>query len=72
MYPAELFCIVEFQSELTIKLGKEDFDSSALSFLGHVNDHLFLLDRAVRHLEFDLVGGKRIRLHLSGDVPTVT
>ena len=48
--------MVEFQSELIIELGKEDFDSSALSFLGHVNDHLFLLARAVRHLELDLVG----------------
>ena len=69
---SKVFCIVEFQSELITELGKEDFDSSALSFLGHVHDHLFLLVRAVRYFELDLVGGKQIRLHLSADVPTVT
>ena len=64
--------MVDFQSELITALGKEDFDSSALSILGHVNDHLFLLVRAERHLEFDLICGKQIRLHPSADVPTVT
>ncbi len=45
-----------FQSKLFTELGKENFDSSTLSFLGHINDHLFLLVREERHLELDLVG----------------
>ena len=66
------FCMVEFQSELIIELGKEDFDSSALSFLGHVNDHLFLPVRAVRHLEPYLVVGNKNRLYNPGVVTMVT
>jgi hypothetical protein len=62
-------CIVEFQSKLITDLGKVDFGSSAQSFFVHVNDHLFLLARTVRHLELNLVVGTQFYLHLYSDVP---